>query len=515
MIAITHDPAFNAILKISREFPKRLAPDELHGFLTGVVVIGDLSFDYPWLNRALGVSDFSASSGKVATVEEDFWNYLGDIEDLFEIDQFTPITSATLNHDASDFPVLQRWARGFLLSIELMDEDWKELTETNLELARSLLALSVVGDPEKFGPVVFDDSVEFTDPSFIDELCASVTPIVINMWQQMNALEDDEDSAELLAEILEELPTFTPEELALLSNEALSDLILQLEDRVPLSIIDECAAREDFFASLFREHLNNDENFRFDADETSSSISPSVHAIMICGKIQNADAAHALLNALTMQSRHPNHDLWDWVSGYWPALFGEKVPWVAEELQRIAQDDEVYETTRYFAYEILLAYYDKKNRVAEQDNLLERLKRQIEALPRTKSIRYELAQLLLDIPRPSHHGLLDQLVHDQQYCESGIKHFDQADIDKAYSEGSDPEWARFTDPWQFYDPLEIAERQLCWLEESSFDEDYDDIFGEDVFGHDRIPVHRDVPKIGRNDPCPCGSGKKYKKCCLQ
>ena len=22
-------------------------------------------------------------------------------------------------------------------------------------------------------------------------------------------------------------------------------------------------------------------------------------------------------------------------------------------------------------------------------------------------------------------------------------------------------------------------------------------------------------KVGRNDPCPCGSGKKYKKCCLQ
>ncbi len=22
-----------------------------------------------------------------------------------------------------------------------------------------------------------------------------------------------------------------------------------------------------------------------------------------------------------------------------------------------------------------------------------------------------------------------------------------------------------------------------------------------------------APKIGRNDPCPCGSGKKYKKCC--
>jgi uncharacterized protein YecA (UPF0149 family) len=27
------------------------------------------------------------------------------------------------------------------------------------------------------------------------------------------------------------------------------------------------------------------------------------------------------------------------------------------------------------------------------------------------------------------------------------------------------------------------------------------------------PVVRDY-KIGRNDPCPCGSGLKYKKCCL-
>jgi preprotein translocase subunit SecA len=27
------------------------------------------------------------------------------------------------------------------------------------------------------------------------------------------------------------------------------------------------------------------------------------------------------------------------------------------------------------------------------------------------------------------------------------------------------------------------------------------------------PLKREGEKIGRNDPCPCGSGKKYKKCC--
>ncbi|MGL4555438.1 MAG: SEC-C metal-binding domain-containing protein [Gemmataceae bacterium] len=31
-----------------------------------------------------------------------------------------------------------------------------------------------------------------------------------------------------------------------------------------------------------------------------------------------------------------------------------------------------------------------------------------------------------------------------------------------------------------------------------------------------MPAERDTPaKAGRNDPCPCGSGKKYKKCCLK
>ena len=27
------------------------------------------------------------------------------------------------------------------------------------------------------------------------------------------------------------------------------------------------------------------------------------------------------------------------------------------------------------------------------------------------------------------------------------------------------------------------------------------------------PIVRDAPKVGRNDPCICGSQKKYKKCC--
>jgi preprotein translocase subunit SecA len=32
-------------------------------------------------------------------------------------------------------------------------------------------------------------------------------------------------------------------------------------------------------------------------------------------------------------------------------------------------------------------------------------------------------------------------------------------------------------------------------------------------GADGRPLRREGPKVGRNDPCPCGSGKKYKQCC--
>jgi hypothetical protein len=38
---------------------------------------------------------------------------------------------------------------------------------------------------------------------------------------------------------------------------------------------------------------------------------------------------------------------------------------------------------------------------------------------------------------------------------------------------------------------------------------------EDVFGPDPAePVRNPFRDVGRNDPCPCGSGRKFKKCCL-
>jgi len=57
--------------------------------------------------------------------------------------------------------------------------------------------------------------------------------------------------------------------------------------------------------------------------------------------------------------------------------------------------------------------------------------------------------------------------------------------------------------------IEITSTWACYNEEEGNSEfDYNDIFEPPV-----IPI-RAEPKVGRNDPCNCGSGKKYKKCCL-
>ena len=72
------------------------------------------------------------------------------------------------------------------------------------------------------------------------------------------------------------------------------------------------------------------------------------------------------------------------------------------------------------------------------------------------------------------------------------------------------------DPWGFYSPERIEARQKRWAEEDEQGRGQDELLDLDAYDNclPSEPYVRDVPKIGRNDPCPCGSGRKYKKCCL-
>lgn len=50
-------------------------------------------------------------------------------------------------------------------------------------------------------------------------------------------------------------------------------------------------------------------------------------------------------------------------------------------------------------------------------------------------------------------------------------------------------------------------------DEDEYEDDEDDFESENQSSGPELPYKREAPKVGRNDLCLCGSGKKYKKCC--
>ncbi len=64
--------------------------------------------------------------------------------------------------------------------------------------------------------------------------------------------------------------------------------------------------------------------------------------------------------------------------------------------------------------------------------------------------------------------------------------------------------------WLFVDGKSHTHRAGDHEHDHEHDHDHDHDRGH---AHNHAPAMRSEPKVGRNDPCTCGSGKKYKKCC--
>jgi hypothetical protein len=103
-------------------------------------------------------------------------------------------------------------------------------------------------------------------------------------------------------------------------------------------------------------------------------------------------------------------------------------------------------------------------------------------------------------------GLIDPLDSDFAFFEKRLRETLAAGRPKWFREVGDR--GRIVDTiaelskWYCFSQLYLqSERRRELLGDS------DPLASEPTFAHDR-------PKVGRNDPCPCGSGRKFKKCCL-
>lgn len=304
------------------------------------------------------------------------------------------------------------------------------------------------------------------------------------------------------------LPAYTEDELAALSPAALIELLIRDEDRVPRNVIDRCAAHGEGMVDRFRETVDGDRAWQDDASPREWWL--LLHTAMILGLIASESAGLLLVRLMRRLARAGDDDLQDWLAGRWPPLFANKPRSAVEAARALSEDRSLSWYIRCQAADIVI---DAARRSA--DGALERELDWLaaQAADERDDLDFRLAagNTLLNFPREQHRRLLAALAAQQQGYFAA---FSAADIDAAFARGRDePDWERVGDPWRFYAAGAIAARQDRWEEEAARGDDFFDPYDQ-RFSEMALPYVRETEKVGRNDLCPCGSGKKYKKCCL-
>lgn len=133
-------------------------------------------------------------------------------------------------------------------------------------------------------------------------------------------------------------------------------------------------------------------------------------------------------------------------------------------------------------------------------------------------VSYSPAEVLPTIEQAFEADLVDESVIDWDYVEMSVAEgaeYTQQEVERhAWSEPPDTieyleKWYcafRDPEPYRRQEPLQLPEHLLA-------DEYYVDDFEEDYRSPAVETIRNSTPRVGRNDPCICGSGKKFKKCC--
>jgi hypothetical protein len=300
-----------------------------------------------------------------------------------------------------------------------------------------------------------------------------------------------------------QMPAYDTAGLASRDCDALIDLLIQDEDRVPRVLVDECAGRGESMLERLAMLVAPDR--RWSDAITDGEWWLRLHAVMILGLMEGEGAGRLLVSFMRRMERANDEDLQDWLAGYWPIFFRNKPDSIADALRTLAQDRGVDWYMRIQAVSSVLAMAQRGGTDA-LDAALDWAAGIAADESDDWDMRLSVSSGLLDFPRARYRSFLRDLAQQQA---GPALFFSRQEVAEAYASAKDrPEWHERKGPWEFYEPSAIAERQERWAREGDEEGDEDD-FGEPV-----MPFVREGPKVGRNDPCPCGSGKKYKKCCL-
>lgn len=310
----------------------------------------------------------------------------------------------------------------------------------------------------------------------------------------------------------------------------LIELLFKEEDRVTFEHIQELASRGDEAKPRLREILHNEE-YWYEGQQGEFWI--ELHAVVILSTMRDPEVLPDLLS-IVMDS-YFSEQLW--VTERWPELLAEFGEAAVEPLinfileQRGAYRDNIdYSFARSQMAKAL-------TRIAlENPNVRERVADFLIGMLRDsqENDRVFLTQMIicpavLDRKRglqavqgAYHRRVIGESVWGKYY--EFVQYLNSRDFDPADEFGAD-----FYD---FYEPEAIATRRERWakggvVQDEDDDPEYDRAWsGPAPFPLPMSRLYADPvatatksaattagsAKVGRNDPCPCGSGKKYKKC---
>jgi hypothetical protein len=303
------------------------------------------------------------------------------------------------------------------------------------------------------------------------------------------------------------LPSYSDEHLAQLDADALIDVLVAGEDRVPRNIVEAAARLGDPMMSALGARLGD----RWDGSVNLGDWWLRLHAVMILGVMDREGAGLMLVELMRRMAVAEDDSLQDWLAGDWPALFANKPPRVLASLRELCLDRRLDWYIRCNALEAVLADAERQGSTSLESTLAWVAQMAADE-DEDWDMRLWYANGLLDFPREAYRSLLERLAA-QQVGPTAV--FTADDVSRAYGADRARPWRRRDDnPWRFYSPESIRHRQERWARE---DADADDakVDPDDIaVAPATSPYTRNLPKIGRNDPCPCGSGRKFKKCCL-
>lgn len=254
---------------------------------------------------------------------------------------------------------------------------------------------------------------------------------------------------------------------------------------VPAELAQEIASREDAVPYL-RDILKND---KYWIQGGPGDAWAPYHVIHILPLIKTKDALELLLDTV----RNERDALGDWITESTPTLlaaFGESA---IERLEEFVLDDTL---DRYVRGSVATAL----NVIAHQYP------------DKKEDVKAFLSKLLDDVDDPALAAfLVDELLSfkDQNFLPQVYDAFDKGRIDTDVIRRDDVDWVfnRPEEEQNYYNfmrsPLDhFSKENIGYLKSFSYPET-------------KTPKGKKEKKIGRNEPCPCGSGKKYKKCCLR